>query len=788
MRSLFLITVLLFCSSFAHGSIARGGTGSGTTSATPSSSSAFQLELAAAVQTGTTGATVPTGSCGSNVQPCWTQVGPTITGTTSSIVLACRVEYSGTAAASGTFTNATNLGIIGYTGTGSRDLRDCGVNGIAIGATASTSGTSTTASCPALTLTNSGGTSWVACFIFNSGGAADNCGTTPSGMSAVSGATTGDVQSFDTNGSVTNWSAQTCTLGASGNWIGVTVEVIVPPANPSEISQLVWSFAGPGNGNGAGNSVNGYRIHMDPALSGNTTLLALEYPEGAGTPTITDNGSGNTWTSDKTCSNGTTSTINLFRSSNTSIGTSLITVTFSAATYMQYAVVQLNGIATSSPVDNSVCNARVTPSSLALGNLVTSAFTTTSSGDFIFNVAFDEYATTNYINPVYDVVFNSGWTGISAPRYMGALDQAIVQSSSGSITSKLTVIQTTFDPWDTLAVAYKTSSGQGTATAYGVRREQLENFYGNAASTGATGIVFPCASGNFIVGPLIPGDSSNSTWGVTPVVDTASNTWNLYHPATLYSQMYYSNSSATCNGQDFLWLSATNSNTVGNAAMYEIVNALASGAYDSTAQNYNGMQIGPGEVSADATLSASVTSTTQTSWSVGTNSIANGTYEMIDGAGEIIQVVSGGGTSTLTVARGQWGSTPGSCSGSGSYCSGGTLYYTLMTPLPAITTTAASEIIFNAEVNSVGPIYDSVNCTFDYGWGIGLSDNNQFANGDMGCHQYEATAGTYNVGAYLNNQLVNPGSGDGAQASGIAVKLQSSSQSSVVRRRAWVIQ
>jgi hypothetical protein len=782
MRSLLLITVLLFCSSFAHASIARGGTGSGTTTATPSSSAAFQLELAAAVRTNTTGATVPTGSCGSNVQPCWTKVGATITGTTSSIVLACRVEYSGTAAASGTFTNATNLGIIGYTGTGSRDLRDCGVNGIATGATASTSGTSTTASCPALTLTNSLGTSWVACFIFNSGGATDNCGTAPSGMSLVSGATTGDVQSFDTNGAVTSWSAQTCTLGASVNWIGVTVEVIVPPLNPSEISQLVWSNAPPGNGNGAGNPVNGYRIKMDPALSGNTTLLALEYPQGAGTPTITDNGSGNTWTSDKTCSNGTTSTINLFRSSNTSVGTSLITVNFGSSTYLEYAVVQLNGILISSPVDSSVCNVNITPSSLALGNLASSAVSTTSSGDFIFQVAFDEYATTNYINTLYDVVFGTGWTGINASRYDGGIDQGIVQASSGSITPKLTLVQTTFDPWDTLAVAYKTSAGQGTPTKYGVRREQVDNFYGNAASSGATGIVFPCTSGNFIAGPLVPGDANNSTWGITAVADSAANTWNEYHPATLYSQMFYSNSSATCNGQDFLMLTGTNTNTVGNAAMYEVVNALTSGAYDSSAQNYNGMSIGPGEVAADATLTANVTSTSQTAWSVGTNSIANGTYEMIDGAAEIIQVVSGGGTSTLTVARGQWGSTPG------TYSSGGTLYYTLMTPLPAITTTAANEVIFDAEVNSVGPIYDSVNCTFDYGWGIGLSDNNQFSNGDMGCHQYEATAGTYDVGAYLNNQLVNPGSGDGAQASAIAVKLQSSSQSSAVRHRAWVIQ
>jgi len=214
----------------------------------------------------------------------------------------------------------------------------------------------------------------------------------PTGMSSVTGATSGNLEFNDTNGAVSSWPTTSCAAGSPASWITVALELVVPPSNPSELSQLVWSFVSTGNQDTEENPLNGYRVHIEPALPGNTTTIQMIYPQSAGSPIITDNGSGNTWTADTSCSDGEIATIAAFHSANTSAGTSVVTVNFSAPTAaFVYAVQEWNGILTSSnPYDASACTTAISPTSTSIGNVATAAMTPGTSGDLIVHTVFDE--------------------------------------------------------------------------------------------------------------------------------------------------------------------------------------------------------------------------------------------------------------------------------------------------------------------------------------------------------------------------------------------------------------
>jgi hypothetical protein len=252
--------------------------------------------------------------------------------------------------------------------------------------------------------------------------------------------------------------------------------------------------------------------------------------------------------------------------------------------------------------------------------------------------------------------------------------------------------------------------------------------------------------------------------------DTAGNTYAGYVYGDSAHPQYWITTNATCNGQLFGFEHGSSATgDVTRLTVYEVTGAATSAAVDTGAS-------ATFSAAAATTLSAAVSSATQTSLSLAAaGGISNGEYLMI--SSEVVLVTAGAGTTSITVTRGQFGTTLLS-----SIASGTGIWPSNYTSSPAITTSQANEIIFCSMNQGTGPNWDTINSTYDFASFPGLSDGNYYSNGDGSCHAYAPTAGTYSLGWLVDNV----GSGDFGSTSAIAVKLQGSAPT--VRHRAWVIQ
>ena len=69
--------------------------------------------------------------------------------------------------------------------------------------------------------------------------------------------------------------------------------------------------------------------------------------------------------------------------------------------------------------------------------------TTTTDGDLVVNAVFDEGQGFGFgnTNPIYDIIFGSGYSGLFGEMEYGAAAQAIIQPSSGLIKPAMTFVQ-----------------------------------------------------------------------------------------------------------------------------------------------------------------------------------------------------------------------------------------------------------------------------------------------------------------------------------------------------------
>lgn len=760
-----LILALVLCALPAWASITHGGSCSGTTSCTPSSSAPMQLEIAFAFRAGsTTAPSLPSG---------WTSIA-TRTGTSSSARIACRVAYTSTPAASGTFTNATNLGIVGYKGTGARALQDCAFVAVAIGGSTPNSDSSTSPSFNTVTMTNSSGTSWVLGMM---GDATTSNVCTPSGMSNVSGSTVGDVSFNDTNGGVSNWSTTTCTTGSSADWITFTLEILALQSSSPTLSQLV-------NGDGGGflytyasNNGNNFRRNIDPTGSGNMMKIALAYTYSATrTLTISDD-KGDTAAKAVSCNDtGNGLTFAVYYIQNLTAGATVLRFTFDAAvSNFIESHHQFSGMPTSgSPIDGTPsCSFGVTSSGSVLGNIADAAgVTTTTNGDLIYSAFIDEAFVYGSAATVYDMIFGSGYTGLFAEPWSGSAAQAQIQATAGLIKPSMTILQSSNDSFAVMTVAFKTAAGAGTARQSGKIIRQTQGYINSGTGAVTQPWFFPCDTGNFI-NFSFENNTSTSGANVTAMADTAGNTYASVNPGgTSYPQYWYAQN-ATCNGQLYGLVTYTGHGSATRFTIYELPNVATSSAIDTSSEAYNTFN-----QQVTTTLSVGVTSATQTTFSLAAAAgIANGDYLMV--STEVVLVTAGGGTTLITVSRGQLGITA-----LGTIASGTNVLEAFHGSMPSITTSQGNEVIFCSMNQGTGPNWSTSNSTYDFGSFPGQSDvTTTYANGDGNCHAYAPSAGTVNLGWYLSNGGVS----DQGFASAVAVKLQTSAMGGV-RKRVEVVQ
>lgn len=568
--------------------------------------------------------------------------------------------------ASGTWTNATQLTCIVYTSSN----RTTG-GSLYVGGSASNSSINTTINYPALTMTHADGTSWAAGFAGTSVATAALSTHPPTGMTFFSGSdvtATVEVCAFDTAGAVSSWSSQNTTVGASGNSVSATLEIIenLPGAGiPSNIVQSVYTAANAVISTAAGNN---FRIPLpNPTLAGNGLVLAVSYPT-ANTPAITDDG-GNTWPASGAAGTVTADAgdqvLQMFRLASAATGTKVITVNFGSTVVqpVKIWIWEVTGI--TGTVNGTVEAAGVN----SLGIVSPGSFTPTNNdangGNLIFAVTCIANGTSsvnpNLFVPESGYTLTNGdilWTGTQGNP---SASQVFLQATAAATTPRFYVTASGTQTYNVVAMALSVGV-QGTPKPAGIHIDAI-HYMSAAGNTASMRMQVP-SSGNLAVftGFMSSATSTNPTW--TAIVDSDGTSYTRIDPSPAATPCFYYNPNQT--PKSYRTATITLGNGTGNPVqvVYYDISGAATSPFDTSAGQSFATLNGSNQASASAIITPSTQnclvlgflqlglgpSTTLASPSGGFADLP--TYDTATGTGSIT-------TTTLTISATTWGTFGG---------------------------------------------------------------------------------------------------------------------------------
>lgn len=614
-----ILSLLLSISCF--GAIANDGSGSGTTTLTFSGTATGDLKLIYAYRSGSSTApslpagwtTVATGNAGAG-------------GTLGSYRIGCNVSSSGADTGSGTWTNATNIAGVSYSGTLVSLTTNCNSTGVG-NFLSSSAKASTTASYGGITI--QAANNWVAGFMGGSAGSTCVPGT------LTSRSTTGDALAADTNATVSSFSTGTCTV-SSETWMTFTVELLGPiPTCSGTCPTLVSSFSS----NNAGENINLPVITYGGllgtgTLAGNLLELTMVYPHGSAITSVVDNLT-STYTSAGTSDGGVGGFVVEKRYvANTGAGITTITITF-VGTIADFhgSLKEYQNIATSTPQDGSACTATAATGSNVVA--CTGSITTTGTNSII---SFSAFAEAGAGLGVSNVILQNGivpgfpFTADTDGNYEnGSISESYVVPSASSITPSAIFTQTTHDTFVALGVAYKSaSSGSGPGAAIQILNIERFHMYDSGISgcTTCTFTLFP-VRGNAIV-CVVDIQNSNSGGNIVAVSSSSpSVSFTKYAPTSANFQIFWATGITPSTSQQITWTNGAAGDTT-LTTCYDIGNAQVS-AHDVDA-NSSGNQTSGGD---DITAAPNITPTAQPGISFEVVGFGNGPTCSVTTAGAI---------------------------------------------------------------------------------------------------------------------------------------------------------
>jgi hypothetical protein len=415
--SLLLAVVTVPCwAAISH----SGSCSAASTSCTFSGTATGDLKIVFAYRTGSTTAPgLPTG---------WTSIAVAneASGTTGAIRIGCNKSSSGADTGSGTWTNATVVAGVSYSGTWVDTTADCNTTGI--GAIAGNkAATSTALNYPAIGATGGFGStsmvasnkSWVAGFAGDSAGGI----CAPTGMTQQTTAGAGPaVIASDTNGSVASWASTNCTI-TSGTWISEVVEIL--PACPTGFCQMIC----------AGNTgISSGSVTLKRQVQVNDTIAAVMFWASTSVTlnSISDTQNGNYHLLDNPTLAPVGFTASTAQAYVVSIVNASLTLTFTLSGTVsgnsQICVAEIAGMSPSNAIDGHGINGQSGPGTGA--NAVTSpTIITTVNGDVIMGWGYDLNSNDS---------FTAG-TGFTLRNTSSPTLEDLTQGSAGSIAATLTI-------------------------------------------------------------------------------------------------------------------------------------------------------------------------------------------------------------------------------------------------------------------------------------------------------------------------------------------------------------
>jgi hypothetical protein len=319
---------------------------------------------------------------------------------------------------------------------------------------------------------------------------------------------------------------------------------------------------------------NPYNINLpNQTGGGNCLILALSCPYSASrTITVSDDQS-NTWQLAVSTHNASVIS-SIYIATNVYANTQKVTVTFDTGLYgCQFVLSEFYNVAAGAAIDTTAASHASAAPSVNGGSM-----TTVSGGDLIYNYAYDQANSSLAAGSGVSVSSITGGTGfslLSADVFIGDFAQYYVQPSAGAITPSATVSGVT-DTFNSVAVALKASSGQGTAPSpTAIRIVRVCHFMVNSS----TPIQFPCV-GNLI---LFATARPESKIDYSAVTSKPSNNWTKIDESLVNGtgppQVWYA-TNATPSLNMNLNVTGTPGPFGTTLVFYDVVNA---GAYDTGA-------------------------------------------------------------------------------------------------------------------------------------------------------------------------------------------------------------
>lgn len=519
---------------------------------------------------------------------------------------------AGTETTSGTWTNATDIGV---------DILS-GQDRAPIGGLATGGASSATIAYNTFTLTRGDTSSWIIGF---AGNRTALVATAPTNLVKQQSQTRAILS--DSNGTLNSWSTQTVGGNTNTGWRSLTFEVRAAESNTTDPANLIqYCIFQPNMNSGGVGSDHVYHFPFPhPSGAGDLIQVNLVYPYSATrTVTVTDDQSQTYSTALTPVSDaGPYFTVGVWYFANTAASVHTITVTFDANNIFNVgaSIIEWTGLATSSVIVGSSSSTTAVDPEVQAGNFTPSSYGT--NGALIYQIAM---MNANGNNNLLSLGTSGGFMGGNGFSLLGSNRNAMIADeaqliASGSINPAISALQLTAgdvgSTWNTVAVAFKTDNTKGTALPSGVRIIRAIHAFGDNGSGVWTAqqLEFP-GQGTFALAtssfPTVNGTLASIT-------DSDSNSWTVKSPSTsAYSQMAYTYNVAASNRR-LITFNLTSPSEGFEITMYDVVGIKATGDpyLQKVETTYN--QVGGSTL----TFPTSITPTTTGNLIVATNN--NGT-------------------------------------------------------------------------------------------------------------------------------------------------------------------
>jgi hypothetical protein len=395
--------------------------------------------------------------------------------------------------------------------------------------------------------------------------------------------------------------------GASATaWGGIAIEMdtSAPPSSniwPNCVATEPCVIQSMMTANTGAEPLNGFQLHFpQPTLSGNMLVLSMYRDQDSSTSAPINissivNDNGGTWIQGP-ATRGEDEMIDTWYLPNAPANIDKVTVTYNATTSNEFIslfnLVEISGVATSSPLDGTA-----TVSSSSLSMLQPGAITTTNNGDLIYNsVAEDGLFSYQNLDPGGITPDNSSVL-LGASPFGKAAEQFTYQPTHGAINPAMYVDDPggNEQPWFSAAMAFKGVSGAGTQPSSSIRIVRLLHYNdGNNITPAPVVLPFP-TSGNLQV--FATTDVPPSSYTITNLADSAGDPWTeVTRPDTTNDPQIWYAPNTTPNQANYLtWVESVPYTYL---TMWDIAGAAAS-PYDTSA-HAEGSQAAAGNPILDA--------------------------------------------------------------------------------------------------------------------------------------------------------------------------------------------